>query len=123
MGRLDAPLLALAALGLIAVLLVSWNLLATLYCLPVWLISFLANRDLGLGSSWRLAGAALMPGAAFMILAMLAYGLAALDLVRLMAAGVLHFLIGWTWLGLSFLWLGRPTGVQPVGGNPFAGGH
>lgn len=121
-GAWVPPLLAMTALGTIAGLLLSWTLLATLYFLPVWLISFFANRDLSLGGSWRLAGAALMPGAAFMTLALIAYGFAALDLVRLLAAGVLHFLIGWVWLGLSFLWLPRHAAAT-LRSNPFARGH
>jgi hypothetical protein len=44
-------------------LLISWSLLATMYFLPVWLLGFFANRDLDLRASWKLSGAALLPGA------------------------------------------------------------
>ena len=43
--------------------MLSWTLLATVYCVPVRVFSFLENRDLEWGQSWLLAGAAMMPGA------------------------------------------------------------
>ncbi len=56
-------LLGLAAIGTFFGLLIVWAVLATIYCLPVWLLCFFANRDLNIFASWRLAAAALMPGA------------------------------------------------------------
>ena len=63
--------------------LLSWWLLATIYFLPVWLLGFFANRDLNFRQSWRLAGAALLPGALLMAAGILLYGFGFLDLVSL----------------------------------------
>jgi len=62
-GAREPVVLALAALTVVVGLFVTWSFLATIYVGPVWLISFFANRDLKLAECWRLAGAALMPGA------------------------------------------------------------
>jgi hypothetical protein len=78
--------------------LASWTVLATVYVLPVWLGGFFANRDLNLRQSWKLSGAALMPGALVMIAAILFYGLGVLDLVRLAAASGAHIVIGWIYV-------------------------
>jgi hypothetical protein len=78
--------------------LASWWGLATIYFLPVWLGGFFGNRDLNFRQSWRLAGAALMPGALVMIATIVAYGFGVLDLVQVAAAVVAHFLVGWVYV-------------------------
>jgi hypothetical protein len=111
--------LALAVAGVMVYLLASWMVLATLYCGPVWLLGFYANRDLTLQASWKLAGAALMPGAFVMLAAILAYGLGLLDLVQLGFALALHVLVGWVYLGVSVVFVPRLSGAT-TGANPFA---
>jgi len=97
-----APILLALTAGATAVgLLLSWTLLATLYCLVVWLLGLYLNRELTLCGSWRLAGAALIPAALVMIVALVLYGLGQLDVVRLSAAFVLHFVIGWVYVVLG----------------------
>jgi hypothetical protein len=118
-GAWAPPILAMVAGVVVAGLVVSWACLATVYCLPVWLIGFFANRDCSLGGSWRLAGAALMPGAFLMCAAILMYGLGALDLVRLAVAGALHLIVGWIYLVVSPLCL-PPHQDANVQANPFA---
>jgi hypothetical protein len=115
-----APAILAMVTGLVVgCLMVSWACLATVYCLPAWLIGFFANRDCGLGGSWRLAGAALMPGALWMCAIIVLYGWGALDLVRLAVAGAVHFLVGWVYLLVSPLCLpGHATVVAKD--NPFA---
>jgi hypothetical protein len=94
-----APAILAIAAGLVVVgLMASWAGLATVYCLPVWLAGFFADRDLSLRGSWRLAGAALMPGAILMCAALFLYGWGGLDLVRLTAAGAAHLALGWVYL-------------------------
>src|SRR5258706_9186796 len=66
-GAWAPEVLALAAGAVIAGLMFAWALLATVYWAPVWLAGFFANRDLTWRGSWRLAGAALMPGALFLM--------------------------------------------------------
>jgi hypothetical protein len=118
-GAWSPVILALAAGAVIVGLMLSWGLLATVYCLPVWLMGLYANRDLNLRGSWRLAGAALMPGALLMELAILFYGLRALDIVHLLAAFGAHFVVGWVYLAASPLHSRRHPAALGKG-NPFA---
>jgi hypothetical protein len=114
-----APAILTIAAGLVMTgLMVTWACLATVYFLPVWLLGFFANRDLSLRGSWRLAGAALMPGALFMCAVVVIYGFGALDLVRLAVAGALHLVMGWVYLVLSPWCLPRHPAAA-VNTNPF----
>ena len=119
-GAWEPALAAIAALGTFVSLLVAWMVLATLYCAPVRLITFLANRDLNWRQSWRMAGAALMPGALFFTVAIICYSLNWIDLVRLGGAAVLHVVVGWIYLLISPLFLPRLPVASKVSGNPFA---
>ena len=115
-----APAILAMAAGLVVVgLMVSWAGLATVYFLPVWLAGFFVNRDLSLRGSWRLAGAALMPGAMLMCAALFYYAWGGLDLVRLAAAGAVHLVMGWVYLLVSPLRLPRHPATAAKA-NPFA---
>ena len=117
-GAWAPPILAIVAGLVVTGLMMIWACLATLYCLPVWLIGFFADRDCSLGGSWRLAGAALMPGSLLMCAAFLTYGWGALDLVRLTMAGAVHLVVGWLYLAVSPLYLPRhPDATANI--NPF----
>ena len=96
-----------------------WAALATIYFLPVRLISFFANRDLNFRGSWKLAGAALMPGVLLMTAAIVLYDFAVLDLVQFCFIFAAHFALGWIYLFLSHLFLPRIGSALPKG-NPFA---
>jgi hypothetical protein len=115
-----APAILAMSAGLVVVgLMVTWGCLATVCFLPVWLVGFFANRDLSLRGSWRLAGAALMPGALFMCVVVFLYGCCVMDLVGLAVAGALHLVISWVYLIISPLCLPRhPEAVAKA--NPFA---
>ena len=78
-GAWAPVVLAIAALGTVSALLLSWTILATVYCVVVWLLGFFLNRDLTWRGSWLLSGAALMPGALVMVAAIAGYGLGRLD--------------------------------------------
>lgn len=116
-GAWAPELLGLAAIGTFFGLLIIWQILATLYSLPVWLFAFYADRDLNFFQGWKLAGAALMPGALIMSLAIVMYGLAIFDLVQFAFAVVMHLLIGWLYLIISPLFVPRAVPAPP--GNPF----
>jgi hypothetical protein len=116
-GAWAPEILGLAAIGTFFGLLLTWTLLATIYFLPVWLISFFSNRDMDYRQSWKLSGAALMPGALILTLAIMLYGLGAFDLVQLCFAAAMHVLIGWLYLFISPLFLGRSAPRHE--GNPF----
>ena len=118
-GAWEKPLLGLTVLAVMVWLLLAWSLLATLYTLPVWLIAFFGNRDLKLAQCWRLAGAALLPGAMVMGFTILLYAIGWLDLVALTSVGVGHVALGWIYLFVSPVFLPRlAESVEPK--NPFA---
>jgi hypothetical protein len=117
-GAWSPAVLAIAALLTGAGLMLTWRLLATLYALPAWLIGFFCNRQLSLAGSWRLAGAALMPGALFMAAVIFIYGLGWLDLVRLLIAAVMHVLVGWIYVVLGVLALPK-LALDSARTNPF----
>lgn len=112
-------LLALAALGVVAALFAMWALLATAYSGPVWLAGFFANRDLPWRASWRLAGAALMPGALFQIGAILLYAAGGLDLILLGLAAATHLLIGWVYVCTAPFYAPPQLQLGPGPDNPF----
>jgi len=107
--------------GTAVYLLVSWAVFATMYCGPVWLLGFFANRDLTLRSSWKFSGAALMPGALAMLAAIFFYGIGMFDLVQMGFAFAVHLLLGWIYLAVSLYFVPR-IGEANVPGNPFTTG-
>ncbi len=117
-GAWTMELLLAVSAAVVIGLLLSWWLLATLYFLPVWTLGFFANRDLNFCQSWRLAGAALMPGALLMAAAILFYGTGILNLVSFGFTFGAHFLIGWIYLFVSLLFVPRAP-AMPNRGNPF----
>ncbi len=119
-GAWAPAILMITGLGVAAGLLVIWAGLATLYTLPVWLAGIFADRQCSLGGSWRLAGAALMPGALLTCAAILLYGGGRLDLLQLAAIGVAHVMLGWVYLILSLLRLPRLEEAEAARRNPFA---
>lgn len=110
-------ILGLTAIGVFFGLMLTWAGLATIYALPVWLVCFFANRDLNLRSAWKLAGAALMPGAALISLSWILYGMGAFDLVQFSFAFGMHLVIGWVYLFLSPMFLNRSQPAEKK--NPF----
>jgi len=100
-----------------------WNTLAIFYCVPVRIISFLENRDLTWAQSWRLAGAAMLPGALFLTLGIAAYCLNMMDLIRLGGMFGLHFVIGWIYLFVSPMFCLRTSETKKTAKNPFATGE
>jgi len=117
-GAWAAEFLMIAGAASVIGLLLSWWLLATLYFLPVWLLGYFTNRDLNFRQSWRLSGAALMPGALLMMVAVLLYGIGFWNLVSFGFAFGAHFIIGWIYLFLSLLFLPRAPATSNRG-NPF----
>ena len=120
-GAWQPPILWLAFLAVVAGLMFNWTVLATIYFLAAWLVGFFANKDLNFRASWKLAGAALMPGALLLTTAILFYGLGALDLVQLAAAFVVHFVIGWIYLLAAPLFAPKLAVAVVTEKNPFVG--
>jgi len=97
-GRVEAGNFGNRITLLLMALLLDWAAMATLYFLPAWLVAFFTNRDLSLVGAWRVAGAAQLPGALFMAVAIVLYGLGAVDLIRLVLAAAVHVVIGWVYV-------------------------
>jgi hypothetical protein len=110
-------LLGIATGAVIVGLMLSWAILAAVYFLPAWLIFFFADRDLNFRQSWRLAGAALMPGALLLTAAIALYALGALDLIQMSFAFGAHLVLGWIYLFVSPLFLTRMSPSEKR--NPF----
>ncbi len=118
-GAWSPWILAGAAAAVVVGLFVSWFALATLYWLPVWVLAFFANRDLGWRGSWRLAAAALLPGAIFLTLDIVAYGLCMVDLVGLGWGFGFHFVIGWIYVLAGVMLTPRHPAATVAAKNPF----
>jgi len=112
-------LLGIAGLVAIVILFLNWAFLATIYCAFVRLLGFFKDRDLNWASSWRLASAALMPGALLLTLGIFCYGLGLVDLIRLLLLFILHFVVGWIYLAISPVFVPRLPAILPRGINPF----
>ncbi len=119
-GAWRPAILAGAFFGVVLGLFATWFGLATLWAGPVWLFSFYLNRELNLRGSWRLCGAALMPGALLMVGALSFYDLGVMDLVQLSFVFGVHLVLGWVYLAVSPLFLPRVSVVVPGPKNPFA---
>ncbi len=120
-GAWAPPILWITAGITIIGLMVGWTLLATVYALPVWLIGFFTNRDLNLNQSWKLAGAALMPGGLIVAAATVLYGVGVLDLVQFLAFMGVHFLTGWIYSSITPFFVPRLPSTTAARGNPFTG--
>jgi hypothetical protein len=104
-----------AGVGVVA----SWWVLALIYCLPVRLAAFFTNRNLTALGSWKLAGAALIPGAALMLASIMLYGFGSMDLVQLLFVTGAHVVLGWIYLFLSLLFVPSITASVKRQKNPF----
>ena len=120
-GAWAPDILGLAAIGTFFGLLIVWALLATIYFLPVWLVCLFSNRDLTFCASWKLAGAALMPGALLLALALTLYDFGGFDIVQLCFAFGMHLVIGWIYLFVSPMFLNRALPAEKQ--NPFNSGN
>ena len=117
-GAWMSTILVVAAVATALGLLASWWLLATLYFLPVWLLGYFANRDLNFRRSWKLSGAALLPGALLMAVGILLYDFGLVDLVQFGFIFAAHFVLGWIYLFVSLLFVPGIPAALPKG-NPF----
>jgi hypothetical protein len=118
-GAWEPPIQWLAFAGTLFWCLANWWLLATIYFLPVWLSGFFANRALSFRQSWKLSGAALMPGALLMIMAIVLYGFALLDVVQFAAVVVAHFIVGWVYVVWSVCVSPKLSANAVPAKNPF----
>jgi hypothetical protein len=81
------------------------------------LIGFFTNRDVSLFGSWKLSGAALLPGALLMTGGIFIYGLG-FPLVLLLFVFGAHFVLDWLYLIFGLMFFARNPTAAPRG-NPF----
>lgn len=118
-GAWRPPILWISFAAVALGLMLIWCLLATLLFGPVWLIGFYANRELSFWGSWKLAGAALMPGALLITGAIVSYGFGVLDLVQLGAAQLVHFVMSCVFCSVSPLFAPDLKKLPAGSKNPF----
>jgi len=68
-------------------------------------------------ASWKLAAAALMPGATLVSVSLVLYELNVFDFVQFCFAFGMHFIIGWIYLFVSPMFLNRSLASEKK--NPF----
>ena len=117
-GAWAAEILLIAAAATVIGLLLSWWILSMIYFLPMWILGFFTNRDLNFRASWKLSGAALMPGALLMASGIFLYGFGFLNLVSFGFVFAAHFVLGWIYLFVSLLFLPGLSRAKPKA-NPF----
>jgi hypothetical protein len=115
----QSTLYVAAGIGVVAWLFASWLLLATLYWPVVRLYAFFKDRQLTLAGSWKLAAAALLPGALLVTAGLVLYGLGVIDLLRFLLLWGLHLMLGWVYLFISPLCLPRTADAVLASPNPF----
>ncbi len=84
--------------AVVVFLLLFWAVLAAIYMAPAKFIAWFADRYLSWVGAWRLASAALLPGALVVAGAVILYGWSVIDLVGLSFFGAVHMIIGWIYL-------------------------
>ncbi len=121
------PISILAGIGTALFLLISWWSLATAYVIPAWLFARITGHALGTASVWKMAGVALLVGAAVGAGGLAAYACGMIRLPGILVSQVLHIPVGWIWLTWGILASdSHPSAkrtiksAKPTGSNPFA---
>ena len=120
-GAWQPFLLAGIGAGVVIGVMAIWLVLATLYSLPLRLLTFYSDRDVSWLGCWRMAGAAQLPGALLMSGGILLYGFNRLNLIGLLFAWLLHVVIAWLYIGIAPARLSRLAGSVHRRDNPFGG--
>ncbi|MGA2751123.1 MAG: hypothetical protein ABSG59_20335 [Verrucomicrobiota bacterium] len=97
-GAWQPVIVAGVGAGVALMLPMVWAVLATIYVAPVKILAWFADRSLSWTGAWRLASAALMPGALVLAADVALYGTQAIDLVGLSFFFIAHLVIGWVYL-------------------------
>ena len=120
-GAWRPAVLAVIAALVVAALLAMWWMLSAVYAFPVRLIAFYADGQITSKGAWQLAGAAVLPGALFMDLALLAYAFHRLNFLQLLGAAGAHFVVGGIFAIVAPMRLRKLTGgTSARSKNPFA---
>ena len=128
-GAWQPMLFGITGLAVVAGLFASWFILATLYFPIAWVIAYFKDRRLTARGAWKLAAAALLPGALLVCVGILLYGLGIADLLRMLVLWLAHFAVSWVYLAMAPMRLphvaakaaANPFGdAKPPAPNPFA---
>jgi hypothetical protein len=121
-GAWKPALLAMAGALTVVALMLIWAILGLLYSGPAWLFAFFGNRQMTWPGVWRLAQAALLPGALVLSLSIVFYGWGMLDLLLFFVAAAMHLVIGWVYVVAAIFRLpvGKEEGSPSTSENPFA---
>jgi hypothetical protein len=122
-GAWRPPLLAVAGIATMVQLFINWLILASLYALPVRLLTFFADRAVRLKGCWKLCSAALLPGALVMSAGIVLYGMHQLSLVGLALVSVLHLVVGWVYVVGGIVRLPKESAAVQAAQNPFVPGQ
>lgn len=109
-----------AGIAVVVWLFATWLVLATLYCPVARMYAFFKDRQLTVLGSWKLASAALLPGALLTAAGIVLYGLGLIDLLQFLFLWALHLMVGWVYLFVSPLRLPRASDGATVPRDPFA---
>jgi hypothetical protein len=128
---------ALVAGGTFLWLMAVWWVLAALLAVPGALASLVLGRSISLGGLWRMAGAALVTGAAVAAVGIAGYATRRWQLSGLIAVQAIHFVVSPVWFAWGILATPRgggkratepdapkpkraPSGKKRRGRNPFS---
>lgn len=118
-GAWKPGILAGVTAGTLVWLFLNWAVLATLYFIPVRIWAFTTDREVTLGGCWRLCGAALMPGALFLTVAIFLYSSQRISMVGLLIATGVHLVIPWVYILFGSGKLAAKEKTAATAPNPF----
>ena len=87
-----------AGLAVAVGLILLWAVLAWVYAPAAKLAAWFFDRRLSWPGAWRLACAALLPGAVLLAPGLVLYGWQVVDVFGLGYFGTVHLLVGWVYL-------------------------
>jgi hypothetical protein len=105
--------------GAVVGLFVSWTAVAIVFGFPARTLAFYLNRHVSSWGSWKLSAAALLPAAVWMVAALGLYRFRRMDLIGLVFAWLVHWVVGWVYLVGGVWRLPRHPDTPARKGNPF----
>jgi len=121
-GAWRPVVLAGTGLAVAAGLMLLWAALAWVYAPAAKLSAWFFDRQLSWPGAWRLACAALLPGAVLLVPGLILYGAQMVDVFGLCYFGAVHLLVGWVYLVAAPAFAPRLAGA-PTSRNPFHAGE
>jgi hypothetical protein len=108
-----------AGLATVVTLFASWCAIALVYSFPLRTLAFYLDRQVSVWGSWKMASAALLPGAVLLAAALGLYRFHRLTLIALLFAWLVHWVVGWIYVCLAPLRLPRTPEARAAKENPF----